>query len=102
MTLLMNTRYALCLLNYLLNYLLIHHQNYVFLYLNRETRENLLHYAINDDFVECTTLVCIHAKDCQATNHRNIYGDNCYHLAARQLKIKHLVTRSIIILLFFH
>ncbi len=74
-------------------------KNCVFVHLNSETREHLLHYAINDDFIECTTLVCIHVQDCCAANQRNIYGDNCYHLAARQLKIKHLVTHSLTYLL---
>ena len=54
--------------------------------------ENILHQAVNDDFIQCTALltapyIIVHS-DC--INQTNYQGDTPLHLAAKQLKISHL------------
>ena len=54
--------------------------------------ENILHHAVNDDFIQCTALLTspylVEHSDC--INQTNYQGDTPLHLAAKQLKIAHL------------
>lgn len=54
--------------------------------------ENILHAAVQDDYVECIHLLCASefTRHRQEMNQKNMSGNTALHLAARDLKITHL------------